>query len=95
MRTISKATTIRLTAAERHALDALSRSTKSEARMQLRSRIVLLAAGGAATREISRRLGCTIGTASKWRVRCARRRQPDLGRLGDCSHPHLESRLAL
>jgi hypothetical protein len=36
-----------------------------------RAQIVLLAADGAATREISWQVGCTIGTASKWRVRYA------------------------
>jgi DNA-binding CsgD family transcriptional regulator len=58
-------TEITLSEAERQALEALSRSGKAEARMQLRSRIVLMAANGAATRAISRALGCTIGTASK------------------------------
>src|SRR5438477_1856064 len=83
MRTIPEATSITLTAAERRQLEALSRSTKSEARMQLRSRIVLLAAAGAATREISRRLSCTIGTVSKWRVRYARARLAGLSEVGE------------
>lgn len=77
-----QATAITLSAEERRALEALSRSTKSEARMPLRSRIVLLAAEGAATREISRRLGCTIGTVSKWRVRYANDRMTDLSEVG-------------
>ena len=57
-----------LTEEERQALEALVRSTKSEVRQRFRARIVLLAGAGTATREISRRLRCTIGTASKWRV---------------------------
>jgi transposase len=83
MRAIPKATEITLSAEERRELEALSRSTKSEVRMQLRSRIVLLAAEGAATREISRRLSCTIGTVSKWRVRYAKDRMAGLAEVGE------------
>lgn len=83
MRTIPKATEITLTVEERVELEAFSRSGKSEARMRLRSRIVLLAADGVATREISRQLGCTIGTASKWRVRYARDRLAGLSEVGE------------
>jgi len=64
-------------------LEALSRSTKSEARMRDRARIVLLAAAGAATREIGRVVGCTTGTASKWRVRYARDRLAGLDETGN------------
>ena len=42
--------------------------------MRDRARIVLLAADGLATRAIGRIVGCTTGTASKWRVRYARAR---------------------
>ena len=83
MRGIPEATEIILTEEERQQLETLVRSTKCEARMQFRARIVLLAAAGAATREISRRLGCTIGTASKWRVRYARDRLAGLSEVGD------------
>jgi hypothetical protein len=69
MKAIPCATAITLTAKERAVLEALSRSTKSEARTRLRARIVLLAAGGTPTRETGRVVGCTTGTASKWRVR--------------------------
>lgn len=65
MQQIPAAIEIRLTAGEREELEALWRSGKSEARMQLRAGIVLMAAEGAATREIGRQLGCAIGTASK------------------------------
>ena len=56
MRVIPEATEITLTAEERQELEALSRSTKSEARMRFRARVVLLAAEGTATREISERV---------------------------------------
>ena len=51
--------------------------------MRFRARIVLLAAPGTGTREISRLLRCTIGTASKWRVRYARDRLAGLSEVGD------------
>jgi hypothetical protein len=68
---IPGATAIELTAAERAALEGLVRSTKTEYRLRQRARIVLLAAEGAPTRAIARAVGCTIGAASKWRVRYA------------------------
>jgi hypothetical protein len=68
----SRATLILLTEEERVVLKALARSTKSQARIRDRARIVLLASAGTATREIGRLIGCTTGTASKWRVRYAR-----------------------
>jgi transposase len=82
MKTVPCATAIILTADERVVLESLSRSTRSEARMQLRARIVLLAADGKATREIGRVVGCTTGTASKWRVRYARQRLAGLDETG-------------
>jgi len=63
-------------------LEALGRSTKTEVRMRDRARIVLLAAEGVATREIGRIVGCTTGTASKWRVRYARARLAGLDETG-------------
>jgi transposase len=83
MQGIHEATEIGLTVEECRALEALVRSTKSEVRQRFRARIVLLAAAGTATREISRRLRCTIGTASKWRVRYARDRLAGLSEVGD------------
>src|ERR1700676_1890902 len=71
MNGIPEATVIILTAEERAQLEGLARSTKSEHRLRQRARIVLLAADGMATRAIAREIGCTIGTASKWRVRYA------------------------
>jgi transposase len=83
MKTIPRATAVTLAADERAVLDSLSRSTKSEARMRLRARIVLLAADGKPTREIGRIVGCTTGTASKWRVRYARDRLAGLDETGE------------
>jgi hypothetical protein len=83
MRGIPEATEITLTVEERQQLEALVRSTKCEARMRFRAWIVLLAAAGTGTRAISRRLRCTIGTASKWRVRYARDRLAGLSEVGD------------
>jgi len=68
---IQEATAIDLTDAERAELESLVRAGKAERRLVERARIVLLAARGLATRAIHRELGCTIGTASKWRVRYA------------------------
>jgi transposase len=83
MNRIPEATPIRLTAAERVELEGLVRSTKTEHRLRQRARIVLLAAGGAATRAIGRQVGCTTGTASKWRVRYAELRLAGLGETGN------------
>ena len=71
---VPEATAIILTSEERLELEGLARSGKSEHRTRLKARIVLLAAGGAATRAIARDVGCTTGTASKWRVRYAKDR---------------------
>lgn len=79
---IPEATAIILTLAERTELDGLARSTRTEYRLRQRARIVLLAAEGLATRAIARTLGCTIGTASKWRVRYAEQRRAGLAETG-------------
>jgi transposase len=83
MSSISEATAIILTAAEQAELERLVRSTKTEHRTRLKARIVLLAADGAATRAIAREVGCTIGTASKWRVRYARDRLAGFSEIGN------------
>ena len=51
--------------------------------MRDRARIVLLAASGMGSRAIAREVGCTPGTASKWRVRYARDRMAGLSETGD------------
>jgi transposase len=83
MNSVPEATPIILTEAERGELEGLARSTKSEHRMRQRARIVLLAAEGLPTRAIARDVGCTIGTASKWRVRYAAHRLPGLDETGN------------
>ena len=83
MSSIPRATVIALTSEERAVLEALVRSTKSEVRMRTRARVVLAAAAGMATREIGRMVGCTTGTASKWRVRYARDRLAGLDETGN------------
>jgi transposase len=80
---IPEATSINLTSEERAELDGLARSTKTEHRMRQRARIVLLAADGMATRAIGRAVGCTTGTASKWRVRYAQQRLAGLDETGE------------
>jgi transposase len=79
---IPEATLIRLTSEERTVLEGLARSTKTEHRLRQRARIVVLAADGMASRAIGRAVGCTTGTASKWRVRYARRRLAGLDETG-------------
>ncbi len=69
---------IALTVDERRVLKALVGSRKSDARMRDRARIVLLAASGTGSRAIAREVGCTPGTASRWRVRYASRRMAGL-----------------
>lgn len=80
---IPEATPIVLTADEQAELEELTRSTKTEYRLRQRAQIVLLAAKGVASRAIGRKVGCTTGTASKWRVRYARDRLAGLDETGD------------
>src|SRR5258706_13958440 len=74
MKCIPEATLIDLSKEERAELEGLVRSRKTEHRLRQRARIVLLAADGLASRAIGREVGCTTGTASKWRVRYAHKR---------------------
>src|SRR5258708_24487942 len=83
MSSIPEATAITLTQEERTELEGLARSTKTEHRMRQRARIVLMAADGVATRAIGRTVGCTTGTASKWRVGYAAERRAGPGEEGD------------
>jgi transposase len=80
---IPEATSIGLTNEERTELEGLARSTRTEHRLRQRARIVLLAADGMASRAIGRTVGCTTGTASKWRVRYARDRLVGLDETGE------------
>lgn len=83
MTDIPEATPVILTGAERCELERLVRSTKTAYRLRQRARIVLLAADGLATRAIGRAVGCTTGTASKWRVRYAKKRLVGLDETGN------------
>jgi transposase len=83
MKSIPEATPIALTLKERAELLVLVRSQKAQHRKRQRARIVLMAGDGAATREIARAVGCTIGTASKWRVRFAGQRMAGLNDAGE------------
>jgi transposase len=69
-----KATPIILTAEEERALNQWVRSAKTEQRLVLRSRIILLAAAGTTTRAIARELDVRPATVSKWRMRFAQDR---------------------
>src|SRR5882757_3952142 len=92
MTSIQEATAIILTEAERAELEALARSTKTQYRLRQRARIVLLAAGGMATRAIGREAGCTTGTglevAGALRRKAACRPRRDW-RAGQRSQIHL------
>src|SRR5438874_5537042 len=83
MRGIPEATVVILVAEERAELEGLARSTRTEHRLRQRARIVLLAADGVASRAIGRAVGCTTGTASKWRVRYAEKRLAGLDETGE------------
>lgn len=83
MSSIPEATPIELTAEERTELERWARSRTTEHRRRERARIVLMAADGAATRAVARAVGCTIGTASKWRVRFAEQRLSGLDESGE------------
>ena len=50
---------------------------------RVEAQLVLMAAGGVATRAIGRAHGCTTGTASKWRVRYARDRLVGFSEAGN------------
>lgn len=76
------ATPIELSASERADLEGLQRSRKTEHRLRMKAQIVLLAADGLSTRAIGRAVGCTTGTASKWRVRFAVSRMAGLSEAG-------------
>ena len=77
------ATKIVLTSEERAELEGLARSTKTQHRTRFKAQIVVMAADGAATRAIARKLGCTTGTASKWRVRYAKERLAGFSEVGN------------
>ena len=69
-----KASTIVLSAAERHELESLTRRRKTGQALALRARIVLVAAEGGDNGQIAERLRIFRGTVGKWRERFARHR---------------------
>lgn len=71
---IQEPTPIQLSSRERTVLERWLRQAPVDPRQAERARIVLMASEGVATRGIARAVGCTIGTASKWRVRFSRDR---------------------
>ena len=66
------ATPIELLDEERAILEKWVRSHKTEQRIVLRSNIILMAADGLTTEEISKRLEVRPSTVSQWRTRFAR-----------------------
>lgn len=67
-----KSTEITLSAEERNTLEKWVKFSKTEQRMVLRSKIILMAAESVGTNEIARKMGVRPGTVSKWRTRFAR-----------------------
>jgi transposase len=84
---VPKATPIVLTGEERAQLRGLGALGTKRARKRQRARIILLAADGMATRVIARDVGCTIGTASKWRACYAGHRLVGLDETGNRGAP--------
>lgn len=66
-----KAQRLRLAPSVRKELEALARSTRVEARLVQRARIIVLAAQALSNAEIARRVGCHLDTVRQWRQRFA------------------------
>jgi transposase len=81
---IPKAAEVRLTPADRAALEARVRAPTTEQRDVFRARIILLADEGRSTRSIARALGTMPRTVSSWRGRFARE---GLAGLDNKAHP--------
>jgi len=71
MKKVQTATLVQIPEKEQTVLESLSRSFKVEHRLRMRAQIVLLCGKGLASRAVAREVGCTPGTASRWRVRYA------------------------
>ena len=84
----AKAKRVEVSAEDRAALERIVRSRKAEQRMVERARIVLEAGEGHPAAEIARRVGCSPGTARKWRGRYER---DGLAGLVDAPRPGLPS----
>ncbi len=68
------ARTIELASSERQQLERWSRGRSTEARLVLRSKIVLLAAAGTMNKDIARQLSTSRKTVALWRTRFAEQR---------------------
>ena len=72
MQIVPTATPVEISDEARTVLEGWSRSFKVAHRLRQRALIVLLCGEGLASRAVARKVGCTPGTASRWRVRYAR-----------------------
>src|SRR5450830_1557737 len=80
-------TAILIAAPERSALEKNVRGAKTEQRLALRSRIILLAADGMGTGAIAAQLQTAAATVSKWRVRFAQMGLEGLADAPRCGAP--------
>jgi len=71
MKKVETATLVDIPEEDRAVLENWSRSFKVEHRLRQRARIVLLCGEGMASRAVARKVCCTPGTVSVWRVRYA------------------------
>ena len=71
MAIIQTATVVEIRQEDRVVLENWHRSSTIEHRLRQRAWIVLLCGQGLGSRAVAREVGCTSGTASKWRVRYA------------------------
>lgn len=69
MKIVQTAVPVEIPEEERPVLEGWSRSFTVAHRLRQRARIVLLCGEGLASRAVARKVGCTPGTASRWRVR--------------------------
>lgn len=72
MKPVQTAISVEISDEDRVVLEGWSRSFKVAHRLRQRAQIVLLCEQGLASRAVARKVGCTAGTASRWRVRYAR-----------------------
>ena len=73
-----RACAIVLTGEERETVVCWSRGRRTQARLVLRARIVLLAVVGKMNKDIAREVGTSQETVGRWRLRFARKRLPGL-----------------
>ncbi len=76
-----------LTTDERGRLESFLRASKSEQRLVLRVRLVMLLSEGLTNKEAAARLDCRVATVSKWRGRFQRSRLTGLADAPRSGHP--------